>query len=124
MTDTKFNELNENKIEKSLRNCKAFNDALVKATKGKFDEDIADVTGMDLLKVNEKWSIRKQFSLDEGKHYYKLYKEVFYIENPHKYYFETVEPTVFRRISGQHETGDKEWAEAVAKEMGINIVEE
>ena len=123
MADEVFNQLNENKVEKSIRNSKEFAKAIERAKKGEFDVDIDDVTGADLLKITEKWSIRKQFSLAEGKHFYKLYKEVFYIENPHKYYFETVDPTVFRRIASQKETGDKEWADAVAKEMKIDIVE-
>lgn len=123
MADEAFNQLNENKVEKSIRNSKEFAKAIERANKGEFDVDVDDVTNADLLKVTEKWSIRKQFSLAEGKHFYKLYKEVFYIENPHKYYFETVEPTVYRRIAGQKETGDKAWADAVAKEMKIDIVE-
>lgn len=124
MADVKFNQLNENKVEKSLRNNKAFEDAMHRASKGDFDEDVDCVTGADLLKVVEKWSIRKQFSIEEGKEYYKLYKEVFYVQNPHKYYFDTVEPTVYRRISGQKEQGDKAWADAVAKYLKISIVED
>ena len=124
MADEAFKNLTENKVEKSLRNSKAFKDVLHRAAKGEFDEDVTDVCGEDLLKVTEIWSIRKMFSLEEGKDYYKLYKEVFYVENPHKYYFDTVEPTIYRRISGQKEQGDKEWADAVAKHLGINIVEE
>lgn len=123
MADEVFNQLNENKVEKSIRNSKEFAKAIERANKGDFDIDTDDVTNADLLKVTEKWSIRKQFSLAEGKHFYKLYKEVFYIENPHKYYFETVDPIVYRRIAGQKETGDKAWADAVAKEMKIDIVE-
>lgn len=123
MTDEVFNKLNENKIEKSIRNSKEFAKAIERAKKGEFDVDVDDVTNADLLKVTEKWSIRKEFSLREGKHFYKLYKEVFYIENPHKYYFETVDPTVYRRIAVQKESGDKEWADAVAKEEKIDIVE-
>lgn len=122
-SDKRFEELNENKVQKSLRNSKEFAEVLARAQKGEFDEDIDDAYGMDLLKVTEIWSIRKQFSLEEGKFYYKLYKEVFYVADPHKYYFDTVEPTILRRISGQKETGDKEWADAVSKEMGIKIVE-
>ena len=124
MADDAFKNLTENKVEKSLRNSKAFKDVLKKASEGKFDIDVTDVCGEDLLKVTEIWSIRKMFSLEEGKDYYKLYKEVFYIENPHKYYFETVNPTIYRRISGQKEQGDKEWADAVSKHLGIQIIEE
>lgn len=124
MADDAFKNLTENKVEKSLRNSKAFKDALKKASEGKFDIDVTDVCGEDLLKVTEIWSIRKMFSLEEGKDYYKLYKEVFYIENPHKYYFETVNPTIYRRISGQKEQGDKEWADAVSKHLGIQIIEQ
>lgn len=123
--DAEFKKLNENKIEKSIRNTKAFKVALNRAAKGDFDEDVSSVTNEDLLKVTERWTIRKQFNLAEGKHFYKLYKEVFYIQDPHKYYFEEVcDPTVYRRISGQKETGDKDWANAVSKETGISIVED
>lgn len=123
--DTRFREINENKIEKSVRNSKAFKKALDRASNGDFDEDVDCVTGEDLLKVTERWTIRKQFSIEEGKHFYKLYKEVFYIQDPHKYYFDEVcDPTVYRRISGQKESGDKDWADAVSKEMGIKIVED
>jgi len=123
MQNDKFAELNENKVEKSLRNSKAFADVLEKAQKGEFDVDIDDACGADFLKVTEKWSIRKQFSIELGMEYYKLYKEVFYVEDPHKYYFDTVEPTIYRRISGQKEQGDKKWADAVAKYLNIEIVE-
>ena len=123
MAEDAFKTLTENKVEKSLRNTEAFKNALKKASEGKFDVNVTDVCGQDLLKVTEIWSIRKMFSLEEGKDYYKLYKEVFYIQNPHKYYFDTVEPTVYRRISGQKEQGDKEWADAVAKHLGIQIIE-
>lgn len=124
MADEAFKNLTENKVEKSIRNSEAFKNALERAQKGEYDKDVTDVCGEDLLKVTERWSIRKMFSLAEGKDYYKLYKEVFYVENPHKYYFETVNPDIYRRISGQKEQGDKEWADAVAKHLGINIVEE
>ena len=124
MSDKKFDEINENKVEKSIRNTKEFAAAIERASKGDFDEDLNDATGMDLLKVTEKWSIRKSFSLTEGKHFYKLYKEVFYVEDPHKYYFDTVEPTIYRRIAGQKEQGDLDWAKAVSKEMGIDIVDD
>lgn len=116
-----YKAIEENKIEKSLRNSKEFNKALVRATKGDFDEDLTSATGMNLLKVTEVFNIREIFSIEQGSTYFKLYKEVYYIENPGKYYFDTVEPTVYRRIAGQHETGDKKWAEAVAKEYGCDI---
>lgn len=121
--DAQFKKLNENKVEKSIRNTKEFMDAINRVAKGEFDEDIDDATNMPYLKVAEKWSIHKHFSLEEGKDYYQLYKEVFYIENPGKYYFETVEPTIYRRISRQHENGDIEWAKAVATHLGIKIAE-
>lgn len=124
MADEAFKNLTENKVEKSLRNTKEFAAVLAKAQKGEFDETIDDACGADFLKVTEIWTIRKMFSLEEGKDYYKLYKEVFYVENPHKYYFDTVDPTIYRRIAGQKEQGDKEWAEAVAKHLGIKIVEQ
>ena len=124
MADEAFKNLTENKVEKSLRNSEAFKNALHRASKGDFDKDIDDACGADFLKVTEIWSIRKMFSLEEGKDYYKLYKEVFYVEDPHKYYFDTVEPTVYRRIAGQKEQGDKAWADAVSKHLGIKIVEE
>ena len=124
MADTAFNQLNDNKVEKSLRNSKEFAKVIARAQKGEFDVDIDDACGADFLKVTEIWSIRKQFSIEEGKEYYKLYKEVFYVEDPHKYYFDTVEPTIYRRIAGQKETGDKEWADAVAKYLKIKIVED
>lgn len=117
--------LNQNKIEKSARNCTALNNALIRATKGEYDQDAPCVTGGDLLKVNEKWSIHKQFNLETGKDQYKLYKEVFYIQDPHKFYFDTVEPTVYRRISGQHEVyDDKDIAERVAKRYNLTIVDD
>lgn len=122
MTDKKFEELNENKIQKSDRNNTILHNALNRAKKGDFDEDINDASFQDYLKVYERFSIREMFSLKEGKTYFKLYKEVFYINDPHKYYFETVEPTVYRRIAAQKEEGDKEWADAVAKEMNIEII--
>lgn len=123
MANDAFDKINENKVEKSLRNSKAFADVLKKAQKGEFDKDIDDACGADFLKVTEIWSIRKRFSIELGKEYYKLYKEVFYVEDPHKYYFETVTPTIYRRISAQKEQGNKEWADAVAKYLGIAIVE-
>lgn len=120
--DATFEAMNENKIQKSDRNNTILSNALKRAQKGDYDEDVKNVTGEDLLKVTERFSIREIFSIEEGKTFFKLYKEVFYINDPHKHYFETVEPTVYRRIAGQHEQGDAEWAEAVAKEMGIEII--
>lgn len=120
--DATFEAMNENKIQKSNRNNTILNNALKRAQKGDFDEDVKNVTGEDLLKVTERFSIREIFSIEEGKTFFKLYKEVFYINDPHKHYFETVEPTVYRRIATQHEQGDAEWAEAVSKEMGIEII--
>lgn len=120
--DKTFEAMNENKIQKSDRNNTILSNALKRAQKGDFDEDLKNATNMDLLKVYERFTIREIFSIEEGKTFFKLYKEVFYINDPHKYYYETVEPTVYRRISAQHEQGDSEWAEAVAKEMDIKIV--
>lgn len=121
MTDA-YKAIEENKIEKSLRNSVAFKNALHRAAKGDFDEDLQSATNMDLLKVTEKFIIREIFALDKAQNYYKLYKEVYYVEDPHKYYFDTVEPTVYRRIAGQKETGDKKWAERIAKEYGCPII--
>lgn len=120
MTDA-YTIKEENKIEKSLRNSEAFNNALARAKKGDFDEDLESATNMELLKITEIWNIREIFDLATGKTYFKLYKEVYYVEDPHKYYFDTVEPTVYRRISGQKETGDKKWAERIAQEYGCDI---
>ena len=111
--DAQFKKINENKVEKAIN----------RVAKGEFDENIEDATNLPFLKVAEKWSIHKHFSLEEGKEYYQLYKEVFYIENPGKYYFETVEPTIYRRISRQHESGDIEWAKAVAAHLNIKIAD-
>lgn len=117
-----YKAIEENKIEKSLRNSKEFANALSRAQKGEFDEDLSSAFNMDLLKITETWVIREIFSIEKGDTYFKLYKEVYYVENPHKHYFDTVNPTVFRRIAGQKETGDKKWAEAIAKEYGCPIV--
>lgn len=117
-----YNNIEENKIEKSLRNSEAFKNALDRASKGDFDEDLQSATNMDLLKVTEKFVIREIFSLEKGTTYFKLYKEVYYVEDPHKYYFDTVNPSVYRRIAGQKETGDKEWAKRIAKEYGCAII--
>lgn len=121
MTDA-YKNIEENKIEKSLRNSEAFKNALHRAAKGDFDEDLQSATGMDLLKVTETFIIREIFCLEKGTTYFKLYKEVYYVEDPHKYYFDTVNPTVYRRIAGQKETGDKKWAERIAQEYGCAIV--
>ena len=116
----------ENKIEKSVRNSAAFKKAFERASNGDFDEDLQSASGMPLLKVTEKFVIRELFSLEEGKPYFKLFKEVYYIENPGKYYFEEVDdtecPTVYRRVAGQHESGDKDWANAVSKEFNCPII--
>lgn len=122
--DEKFARIIENKIQKSIRNTREFKNALNRALMGGYDEDIDDATGEDFLKVTERWSIRKIFSLETGMDYYKLYKEVYYIENPHKYYFEEVNPTIYRRLAAQHEEGDRQWADAVAKHENIAIVED
>lgn len=124
-----MNEIvNENKVEKSLRNSKEFAAVLARATKGDFDKelDAAREEGLagtscrlPLLKVIEIWSIRKHFSLKTGSNYFKLYKEKFYVENPGSNYFETVSPTVYRKVVAQAEEGDAEWATAVANHLGI-----
>ena len=121
MTDEAYKRKEENKVEKSLRNSEAFQKALARAMKGDFDEDLECATNMDLLKITEKWSIREIFNLETGDTYFKLYKEVYYVADPHKYYFETVEQTIFRRIAGQKEQGDKEWAKKIAAEYGCAI---
>ena len=121
--DEAFAHLVENKIQKSVRNNREFKNALNRALKGEYDEDIECATGLDFLKVTERWSIRKIFSIELGEDYYKLFKEVYYIDDPHKYYFEEVNPTIYRRISAQHEEGDRQWAENVAKHFNISIEE-
>lgn len=122
--DEHFARMVENKIQKSIRNTREFKTALNRALMGGYDEDIDDATGAPFLKVCERWTIRKIFSIETGEDYYKLYKEVYYIENPGKYYFEEVEPTIYRRIAAQHEEGDRKWAEAVSKHENIQIVED
>ena len=122
--DEKFARMVENKIQKSFRNTREFKNALNRALMGAYDEDIEDATGEPYLKVCERWTIRKIFSIETGEDYYKLYKEVYYIENPGKYYFEEVNPTIYRRIAPQHEEGDRKWAEAVSKHENIQIVED
>ncbi len=122
--DEKFARMVENKIQKSYRNTREFKNALNRALMGGYDEDIDDATGAPFLKVCERWTIRKIFSIETGEDYFKLYKEVYYIENPGKYYFEEVNPTIYRRIAAQHEEGDRKWAEAVSKHENIQIVED
>ena len=122
--DEKFARMVENKIQKSVRNTREFKTALNRALMGGYDEDIDDATGAPFLKVCERWTIRKIFSIETGEDYFKLYKEVYYIENPGKYYFEEVNPTIYRRIAAQHEEGDRKWAEAVSKHENIQIVED
>ena len=122
--DEKFARMVENKIQKSYRNTREFKTALNRALMGGYDEDIDDATGAPCLKVCERWTIRKIFSIETGEDYFKLYKEVYYIENPGKYYFEEVNPTIYRRIAAQHEEGDRKWAEAVSKHENIQIVED
>lgn len=122
--DEKFARIIENKIQKSIRNTREFKAALNRALMGSYDEDIEDATGEDFLKVCERWTIRKIFSLELGEDYYKLYKEVYYIEDPHKYYFEEVTPTIYRRLAAQHEEGDRQWAINVSKHENIAIVED
>lgn len=121
-TDAKFQAIAENKVEKAMRNNETFKAIIDRARKGEYDEDIEFATNEDFLKVYERFSIREMFSLTEGKDYYKLYKEVFYIQDPHKYYIDTVDETIYRRIASQKEEGDKEWAEAIAKELNLDIV--
>lgn len=122
---------NENKVEKSLRNSKLFKEALKRAQKGEFDKELEDAREngelvgtsqrLPLLKVTEIWSLRKNFSLEMGTEYYQLYKEKFYIENPGSNYFETVNPTVYRMVVSQKEKGNKNWADAVAAHLDIEV---
>lgn len=117
----------ENKVEKSLRNSAEFKAVLERAQKGEFDKDFEEaptsgVAGFSAtLKVTELFSIRKSFDLATGEDDYTLYKEVFYVENPGREYFDTVEPVVYRRVAKQKEHGDKKWAERVAKHFGIQV---
>lgn len=122
--DVTFNNITENKVEKSIRNMKAFHDAIKRAKKGEFDIDVTSVKKQELLKIEERWSLRKAFDIAQGKHYYKLFKEVFYINDPQKKYFDQVEPTVYRRVVAQKEHGDRQWAEAVAQELPATIIED
>lgn len=122
-TDDKFTSINENKVEKSTRNSAALAAVIDRAKKGEFDVDIDCARGMDLLKVNEIFSIHKIFDLATGEDKYKLYKEVLYVDDPGKYYYEKVgDGTVYRRIAAQKEHGDKKWADKVAKKLGIKVI--
>lgn len=118
---------NENKIDKSVRNSEQFQDALARAICGEFDKEISDKPEgfgrLPLLKVHEQFSLRKGFCLESGNDYFKLMKEVFYIENPGSNYFETVNPTVYRRVAKQHEQGDLDWAKRVAKHYDLPLAE-
>lgn len=123
--DKGFQALQENKIDKTTRNNTLLADLISKAMKGEHTVDVSKdaIHGADLLKVSERFTIRKQFCIESGQDYYKLYKEVFYIDNPHKYYAETVSQDIYRRIAEQHESGNKDWAKAVAEHYNISIVE-
>lgn len=118
---------NENKIDKSVRNSEQFQDALARAICGEFDKEISDKPEgfgrLPLLKVHEQFSLRKGFCLETGNDYFQLMKEVFYIENPGSNYFETVSPTVYRRVAKQHESGDLDWAKRVAKHYDLPVAE-
>lgn len=118
---------NENKIDKSVRNSEQFQDALARAICGEFDKEISDKPEgfgrLPLLKVHEQFSLRKGFCLETGADYFQLMKEVFYIENPGSNYFETVSPTVYRRVAKQHESGDLDWAKRVAKHYDLPVAE-
>lgn len=123
-----MNEINnENKIDKSVRNSEQFQDALARAICGEFDKEISDKPEgfgrLPLLKVHEQFSLRKGFCLETGNDYFQLMKEVFYIENPGSNYFETVSPTVYRRVAKQHESGDLDWAKRVAKHYDLPVAE-
>ena len=118
---------NENKSDKSVRNSEQFQDALARAICGEFDKEISDKPEgfgrLPLLKVHEQFSLRKGFCLETGNDYFQLMKEVFYIENPGSNYFETVSPTVYRRVAKQHESGDLDWAKRVAKHYDLPVAE-
>lgn len=133
MAHNKINvKLIDDKISKSIRNSKKLHKAINNAIAGKKYKDIETQKGMDLLKVNEIFTIRRRFSI--GKHaatdkagfYYQLFKEVFYIDNPGKEYVEEagVKPTVYRRIAVQTEAGDREWAETLAKHIDAELIDE
>ncbi len=121
----------ENKVEKSIRNSEMFQAVLARAQKGDFDKELdqaredGDLQGtstrLPLLKVTEIWSIRKHFSIAKGSEYFQLYKEKFYIENPGSNYFDTVNPSVYRLVVAQAETGDEEWAAAVSAHLNVDV---
>ena len=122
---------NENKIEKSIRNSEKFLSTLARAASAEFDVELTDAretgellgtsTRLPLLKVTELFTIRKKFSLEQGKNYYQLYKEKFYIENPGSNYFETVDDTIYRKVVAQKEKGDLKWATAVSERLDIAL---
>lgn len=121
---------NENKVEKSFRNTKAFKELFERASKGEFDQELSEArenglegtsSRLPLLKVTEIWSIRKHFSIASSQDYYKLYKEKFYINNPGSNYVETVDPTIYRKVVAQSEEGDKKWAKAVSAHLGVEV---
>lgn len=121
----------ENKVEKSIRNSEMFQAVLARAQKGDFDKELdqaredGDLQGtstrLPLLKVTEIWSIRKHFSIKTGSEYFQLYKEKFYIENPGSNYFDTVNPSVYRLVVAQAETGDEQWAAAVSAHLNVDV---
>ena len=123
--DAKFAAINENKIEKAIRNSSALEAAFDRAKAFDFDVDIDSACNKPYLKVAERFTIRKIFDLKTGDFVYKLYKEVFYINDPAKHYYETVdEDKVYRRIAAQKEHGDLKWAKALKKNMGVEIVDD
>lgn len=127
-----MNEIkNEDKVTKSLRNTKEFKQLFVRANKGEFDVELDDAREsgelvgtsqrLPLLKVTEKWSIRKQFDIESGKDRYHLYKEKFYIQNPGSNYVDTIDKTIYRKVVKQHESGDLDWAKRVADHFNIDL---
>lgn len=122
---------NENKVEKSVRNSKAFQAAFARASKGEFDKELDKAreagelqgtsTRLPLLRVQEIWTIRRKFSIEKGENYFKLYKEKFYIENPGSNNFDTVSPTVYRTVVAQKEQGDAKWAKAVGEHLNVPV---
>ena len=121
----------ENKVEKSLRNSKEFQAVLARASKGDYDKELqvaredgsleGTSSRLPLLKVTEIWTIRKAFSIEKGEHFFKLYKEKFYVENPGSNYFDTVNPVVYRAVVAQKEVGDAKWATAVGNHLGVPV---